>query len=326
MKKKSLFKLLVIVVFFAGAVGAGYYSLLFHQLTKEKPVNAIPDKLFGWKFPVAKFPSTGSGRQIAYSSIRDPGGIPQGLPVRLKIPVIGVDSAIEDALITPDGRMDVPVGSVNVAWFSLGPHPGQVGSAVIGGHFGINNGIPFVFYNLDKLKGGDKVYIVNDKGDTLAFVVRSIKSFDRNADATTVFTSQDGLAHLNLITCEGTWNQINGSYPSRLVIFTDAIPAESIVMVKTQSSIIGKPILPAITTPIATPTVTPMPTTSPTPSMTSVPTATETISTPSGEKSLPLPFMLIASAKSLYTTPLDGLITSFLLLSIVFIVFKIIKR
>jgi hypothetical protein len=48
--------------------------------------------------------------------------------------------------------MDVPAGSKNVALFSLGPHPGQVGSAVIGGHFGIKNDVPFVFYDLDKLK------------------------------------------------------------------------------------------------------------------------------------------------------------------------------
>lgn len=112
----------------------------------------LSDRLFGWKFPVAKFPLVGSGGgPLAYSDIRDPGGIPQGLPVRLKIPVIEVNSAIEDALITPDGRMDVPVGSVNVAWFSLGPHPGQEGSAVIGGHFGVKNGVPFVFYSLEPI-------------------------------------------------------------------------------------------------------------------------------------------------------------------------------
>ena len=145
--------------------------------------------------------------------------------MRLRLPTIGVDSAIEDALITPEGRMDVPSGSVDVAWFALGPHPGEKGSAVIGGHYGIDNGIPYVFYNLNKVVAGDKVYIENDRGDTLAFIVRSIKTFDRDADATTVFTSEDGLAHLNIITCDGIWNQTNGTYPQRLVLFTDAMQA-----------------------------------------------------------------------------------------------------
>ncbi len=219
--------MILLVVFCVGVAGAAFYFLLLPQRNPSKPAFTVSGNGFGWKYPVAKFPEVGpTGEQIAYSDIRDPGGIPQGLPVRLQIPVISVDSAIEDALITPDGRMDVPSGSVNVAWFALGPHPGQVGSAVIGGHFGITNGVPFVFYNLDKLKIGDTIYIIDDRGGTLAFVVRSIKSFDRNADATTVFTSDDGLAHLNLITCEGIWNQVNGNYPQRLVIFTDAIPAQ----------------------------------------------------------------------------------------------------
>ncbi len=87
----------------------------------------------------------------------------------------------------------------------------------------MKNGVPFVFYALNKLKIGDKINVVDDKGNTSTFVVRSIKSFDQNADATSVFTSTDGLSHLNLITCEGIWNQVNGSYPERLVVFTDKV-------------------------------------------------------------------------------------------------------
>src|SRR3989344_940943 len=94
----------------------------------------------------------GSSLVLAHSSLRIPKAIPEGLPVRLKIPVIAVDTVIEDAFITSDGRMDSPEGIENVAWFALGPHPGEIGSAVIGGHYGINNGARAVFYNLDKLK------------------------------------------------------------------------------------------------------------------------------------------------------------------------------
>ena len=232
MKIKNKFRIIFIIILSVGVLGIGYYFLFSKP---DKAGNTVVDNAFGWKFPVAKFPITGAGN-LAYSNIRNSGGIPQGLPVRLQIPIIGVDSAIEDALITPDGRMDVPAGSVNVAWFALGPHPGQVGSAVIGGHFGIKNGVPFVFYKLDLLKIGDKVYIIDDNGNTLTFQVKSIKLFDRNADATTVFTSLDGLAHLNLITCEGIWNKINGNYPQRRVVFADAIPNESTVPVSVISN------------------------------------------------------------------------------------------
>lgn len=222
----TISKKILAAVFCVAVLGIGSHYIFRPEFQKNTSEINLPDKSFGWKFPIAKFPETGPGGSLAYSDIRDPGGIPQGLPVRLKIPVIGVDSAIEDALITPDGRMDVPVGSKNVAWFALGPHPGQSGSAVIGGHFGINNGVKFVFYDLDKLRVGDKIYIEDDKGDTLTFIVRKISLFGRDDNATTVFTSKDGLAHLNLITCEGIWNKVDDTYPERRVVFTDAITSE----------------------------------------------------------------------------------------------------
>ncbi len=233
MKIKNKFNLILMAVLFGIVAITLFCFLLFSEQNKNKIINGLSDKSFGWKFPTSQFPPTVANQDLlGYSSLRNSGGIPQGLPVRLEIPVIGVDSAVEDALITPDGKMDVPEGSKNVAWFALGPHPGDVGSAVIGGHFGIQNDVPFVFYNLDKLRIGDKIYVVNDKGDTLTFQVRLIELFDRNADATTVFTSSDGLAHLNLITCEGIWNQTNGNYPERRVVFADAIPGEGKVVVK----------------------------------------------------------------------------------------------
>jgi LPXTG-site transpeptidase (sortase) family protein len=325
MKIKTLFKLILVVVLLTGLVGAGSFLLSSQKTNLSKVAISLPDNTLGWKFPITRFPSTGTtnGKLLAYSSIRDPGGIPQGLPVRLKIPVIGVDSAIEDALITPDGRMDVPIGSVNVAWFALGPHPGQIGSAVIGGHFGISNGVPFVFYNLNKMKTGDKIYIVNDKGDTLAFVVRSISSFDRNADASTVFTSQDGIAHLNLITCEGIWNQVNGNYPLRLVIFADAIPGEGSVALNPLPVVAAKPIVPQsiIITPNPTSISTPIPTVLPTLALNKKITSPSRILNYNNSSQI-----LVASAKSLYATPIDGLITAFLILSIIFTTFKIIRR
>lgn len=304
MKPKTMVSVLVLLVSLS-IIGAGYYLLSVQKRNQGATTKAIVDDVFGWKYPVTKFPKTGPAGQLSYSDIRDPGGLPQGLPVRLKIPIIGVDSAIEDAFITPDGRMDVPAGSINVAWFSLGPHPGQIGSAVIGGHFGITNGVPFVFYDLEKLKVGDKIYIVDDKGDTLAFVVSSIKLFHRDADATSVFTSDDGLAHLNLITCEGIWNRVNDTYPERRVVFTDAIPSEGAVLVK--------PALPILNTAntITTPT----------------PIVSEPLTIPPSVLAARLsPQLFMTIVKSSYKTPIDGFITSFLLISIVIVAYNIIKR
>ncbi len=147
--------------------------------------------------------------------------IASGLPIHLKIPIINVDAPIGQVGLTREGDVDVPKGPTNAAWYNLGPRPGEIGSSVIVGHFGWKNNTPAVFDNLSKLKKGDKIYAEDDQGISTTFVVREIKTYDSKADASYVFNSSDNKSHLNLITCEGTWNKVSKDYPSRLVVFAD---------------------------------------------------------------------------------------------------------
>lgn len=143
------------------------------------------------------------------------------LPVRLEIPKIGIDTVVEHVGLTKDGALDVPKGPSNVAWFELSPVPGGVGSSVIDGHSGYKNNRPAVFDNLYKLRIGDEIYVQDSKGGMVVFVVRELKSYDRNKDTSDVFNSSDGTSHLNLITCAGDWNPITKTHSQRLVVFTD---------------------------------------------------------------------------------------------------------
>ena len=123
-----------------------------------------------------------------------------GLPVRLKIPKINVDAVVEYVGLTSEGAMDVPKGPMEVAWFSLGPRPGEQGSSVIAGHSGYKDNIPAVFDNLHKLKKGDRIYVEDGNGTITTFVVRESRRYDPEADASNVFDLNDGNVHLNLIT------------------------------------------------------------------------------------------------------------------------------
>jgi len=143
------------------------------------------------------------------------------LPIYIKIPTIGVDASIEYVGLTPDGAMDVPSNPANVAWYNLGPRPGEKGSAVIAGHYGWKNNLPAVFDNLYEIKTGDKIYIEDETGSNIIFVVREILIYDRNQDASDVFESTDGKAHLNLITCTGNWDSKENTRTERLIIFAD---------------------------------------------------------------------------------------------------------
>lgn len=185
----TFFLIFLMVIFFIGPLSRGFYM---------KPV-----------------PSASS--QISPASLTG-----AGLPVRLKIPGINVNAALESVGLTLEGAVDVPKDPSNAAWFDLWPRPGENGSAVITGHYGQwKSGAGSVFDNLYKLRQGDKLYVEDDRGAIITFVVRASRSYDPEANAPEVFSSNDGKSHLNLITCEGAWNKVSKSYPKRLVVFTD---------------------------------------------------------------------------------------------------------
>ena len=147
--------------------------------------------------------------------------LPVDKPARLKIPSIAVDAPVEYVGLTAEGAMDVPKDPDNVAWYNLGPRPGERGSAVITGHYDWKNNMPAVFDDLHTLNKGDKIYIEDEDGTMFTFVVREIEIYDKDADALEVFSSSDGKAHLNLITCTGVWNKAEKTYSDRLIVFTD---------------------------------------------------------------------------------------------------------
>ena len=144
-----------------------------------------------------------------------------GLPLRLKIPSIALDAAIEKVALKTDGSMDVPKDPMNAGWYELGYRPGEMGSAVIDGHVDWWYGATGVFANLHKIKPGDKITVQDDAGLVFTFIVREIRTYNAAADATNIFISNDGIAHLNLITCTGAWNKNANQYSKRLVVFAD---------------------------------------------------------------------------------------------------------
>ncbi|MBC7498745.1 class F sortase [Candidatus Gracilibacteria bacterium] len=144
------------------------------------------------------------------------------IPIHLTIPKINLNATVERVGLTPQGAMNVPVLPSNAGWLDMGPQPGEIGNAVIDGHYGIwKNGDLGVFNNLNNLQKGDKIYIKDREGSTIIFIVRELRTYRSSADASKVFISNDGLSHLNLITCTGVWNKSMKKYPDRLVVFSD---------------------------------------------------------------------------------------------------------
>jgi len=143
-----------------------------------------------------------------------------GLPVRLLIPGIGVDAAIEQVATDADGNMATPDDPWNTAWFAPGSRPGQPGNAAIAGHVDYSGVGPVVFWDLRTLAPGAEILVVTDGGITLRFVVRDSAYFrPESAPLARVFGPTADV-NLNLITCGGTFNPDTRQYDQRLVVFT----------------------------------------------------------------------------------------------------------
>lgn len=140
------------------------------------------------------------------------------MPVRLVIPKIGINATITDIGLTSSGNMEAPNTNDIAGWYKYGPKPGNDGSAVLGGHFGV--GEQAIFTDLNQLDKGDTLSIIDDQGQRASFVVREVRTYAQDSQPNEVFNSLMG-AHLNLITCDGAWESGKRTYSQRLVIFTD---------------------------------------------------------------------------------------------------------
>lgn len=144
-----------------------------------------------------------------------------GIPERLIIDKIGVDVAVEDVGLAPDGRMDIPQNELNAAWYKLGSLPGMNGSAVIAAHFDTQAGNPGVFYRLSELQPGDTIKVITQDNESIEFLVSETKIYkDASFPIEKVFNPNTG-PMLNLITCDGVFDSVAQNYSDRLVVFSE---------------------------------------------------------------------------------------------------------
>ena len=143
-------------------------------------------------------------------------------PVRLLIPSLGINAAVQQVGRTASGAMGDPSNFTDVAWYKYGTVPGQEGSAVIGGHLDNALALNGVFKHLDELVIGQDIQIQTASDTVLTFRVTDIEDYSYTQVPGSFFTKTGGI-YLNLITCAGTWLPQARSYDHRLVVYTTLV-------------------------------------------------------------------------------------------------------
>ena len=200
--------------------------------------NTILQKIFiGITVPLASFSATilalhafvpqeheltAPPQAVVSAAIHDlPVAIPVPVPVQIKIDKVAITAPVNPVGLTVSGDMDIEENPKEVAWYQFGPKPGEEGSAGIAGHYGWKDANPSIFNNLNKLSKGDVITTIDADGLARKFVVTRTAIYTPTQDATDIFKSDDGKAHLNLITCQGTWSAAQQTYSERFIVFTD---------------------------------------------------------------------------------------------------------
>jgi LPXTG-site transpeptidase (sortase) family protein len=143
---------------------------------------------------------------------------PVAAPVSLTIPLIGVQTNLITLGLTSSGALQVPSTTSVAGWYTGSPRPGAIGSAIIVGHIDNING-PGVFFRLDELAKGDKVYVKRSDGTLVEFRVTSVQEYLKDHFPTEDVYGPVPDAELRLITCGGAFDNATGHYLSNIVVY-----------------------------------------------------------------------------------------------------------
>jgi sortase (surface protein transpeptidase) len=145
----------------------------------------------------------------------------RSLPVRVRIPAIGVNARIISLGL---GYGDVPrVPSLSTpmlaSWFDGGVTPGQIGPAVLSGHVDAAVTGPAVFYRLGDLRPGNLVYVTRADRRTAVFRVRTVNLYSEWGFPDHAVYGSTSSPVLRLVTCGGQYDTKTHLYLDRTVAY-----------------------------------------------------------------------------------------------------------
>jgi LPXTG-site transpeptidase (sortase) family protein len=143
-------------------------------------------------------------------------------PARIEIPSINAKAEIEPTGILENGEMGVPKDVDEVGWFEPGFKVGTKGHAVLAGHVDSLTG-PAVFYDLKKVKIGEKVVVADAGGREMVFEIQKIASYETDKAPIEEIFGNSEKRMINLITCTGDFNRKIGSHEERLVVSAELV-------------------------------------------------------------------------------------------------------
>jgi hypothetical protein len=163
-------------------------------------------------------PTPGTFRSVrSYADVDD-----VAEPVRVRIPAVGVDTALTRLGKAGDGSIEVPAQFDVAGWFAEGPRPGEPGPAVVLGHVDSRTG-PAVFYRVATLPKDTRILVDRADGSTVAFRVTGTQRVPKVEFPTDLVYGPTLEPSLRLVTCGGSFDSAAGSYRDNVIVYADPV-------------------------------------------------------------------------------------------------------
>ena len=204
-------------------LAAAALALLLSGCVSAAPAARTPSDGGAVSTAASAGPSGGAGSATGAPSSAAP--MARSVPVRLRIPAIGVDTPVMSLGLAADGGVQVPPIAAHspAGWYDGSPTPGQTGPSVILGHVTVGSYGDGVFLHLSRMRAGDRVLAVRQDGSVATFAVDKVQTVDK-ADFPTdeVYGNVDHPA-LRLITCGGTRVSAGGGYTENVIVYASLV-------------------------------------------------------------------------------------------------------
>lgn len=164
----------------------------------------------------------GSGRPAPHHApppIRRVGPQPRSVPVRLRIPAIGVNAPMTTLGLDKKGALAMPPAAKAgyAGWYAKGPAPGEAGAAIVAGHLDSPTGRA-VFYGLGGLRKKKTVEITRQDGRTAVFTVDAVEVYPKKNFPNQKVYRSTATPQLRIITCGGGFSRTRG-YLGNVVVY-----------------------------------------------------------------------------------------------------------
>jgi Sortase domain len=168
--------------------------------------------------------ATSHAHVVTTTTVPPPAVVARSVPIAVRIPAIGLSVWLTQLGLNANGTVEVPTSVKVPGWFSPGPSPGQVGSAVILGHVDSYQG-PGVFFQLRTLQPGNQITVNLADGVVATFKVTSVVMYQKTQFPDQQVYGSSGSSELQLVTCGGTFDSQTGHYLSNIVVYSSFVSA-----------------------------------------------------------------------------------------------------